>query len=1378
MNSHLGCELEEKKHHFYKLGARRVTAHSKLFAFFVASLCLSTSPQAFSAEQLGLPSGGAVSHGTAALDYSTPDQLHIHQQSQKTIIDWQSFDIGAGKLTAFHQPNVNAIAVNRVIGAGIDPTQILGSLHANGNVVVLDNNGVIFGPDSRVDVGGIVVSTGDIDKTAFMDDAHLNLYDVDGDAQIINQGRISVRDAGLAAFVAPNIHNSGIITAKLGHAVLASGSAATLDFYGDGLIELALEQGQSQKIINAGKISADGGYVRIEAAAARDVVDNLIVNTGVIAANSVAEDASGQIRLFAAGAHKTETEGQSTVIHSGVIDASGRDVDEHGGKIEILGDQIGLMAGSITDASGANGGGDIKIGGDYLGGGDTPTAKLSYVAGDAYIFNDALDNGAGGRTIIWSDDHTEFYGNIYARGGINGGDGGFVETSGKKTLLAEGYVDLTAAHGDKGTYLLDPENIIIYGAVDDDFNAGDGSADLSGNKVFKVNAEQGLFDEMQLILGAEGALNDFSAYAVVSDEGIDSAVSAIFAANIIIPDNPSGIIYEQGGSGFGTYVGFLEDGTLVFHTGAGGSFGESNAAHFEIALGDGAMPTGAGVLSWKIDLPTNTMTAYWNGNQIGKDTASAGFSEWSGGDDGGYGQFTSSLVVGAYSEDFNGTLNGQLKYYQYEDAFLNDQSGNGNALYVDAGAPSIIENAINGYDAIRIADSHRLEALDTEDINGTQASEITRSFTFKTDSNIMQQQLLYKEGGETNGYVVYLVNGKLNVGIFNDEGTVRAFRQHDVEADTVYNLTSVFDGDSNQFVSRLNGDVLTGSALGGGVDLYSHTSDIVFGSSDVDVRDRNGANIMPSQTVSTLGEAIFYNDALNDVEQQLMDQYASAKYGIALKGIGTGNNEVERATAADGYSVFAADYLERLSDTADIVLQASDTITLDLRGDTLTLGDDRNLTLQTANGDISDVSAGRITTNRISDGGNINFIAGGAGNIEIDQTQLDTRGGGVVNMSAQGDVNLVSADTLNLGQFSAQNIYVETQGASDVVLHNTLSAQAAGDSLVLNAGRNFINNHDAAALDAGAGRWLVYSADPAANTLGGAPADFKRYNKTFAAYAPENVAENGNGLLYSIAPIVTVRAKDVTREYGDANPVFTSAYSGLIDGDVAAYALNGTANYVALGADGDVGVSAITPTIGTLSSDLGYQFAFAEGALTIDPATLTVKVNDAVRDQGQANPEFDATITGFKLSDSVSSLDAAPLFEVGATPSSPAGLYDITAYGASDAHYNFVYIDGGLQVNAVVNQVLLPASVRSAIQSAGPLSAPRFTAAKTNLSASVVTLAPPVVSTNADGGVEQGDSGADGESVDDASRFNARIAPSSGASCLVGYTGAAECVIQ
>jgi hypothetical protein len=191
-------------------------------------------------------------------------------------------------------------------------------------------------------------------------------------------------------------------------------------------------------------IDAEGGTIAITAAAGKDVVNSLVHVGGELHAPSISQKA-GKIIIAAEGsnavagnikANKGQRTGSSTVIVDGLLNASGRRAGEHGGSIAVTGDNIALLDGTILDASGSDGlsdttfnqavsayrigaaGGDIRIGGDYLGGGETPTAQNLYVGSGALILNDALNSGDAGRTIFWSDGLTQFYGNVYARGGL------------------------------------------------------------------------------------------------------------------------------------------------------------------------------------------------------------------------------------------------------------------------------------------------------------------------------------------------------------------------------------------------------------------------------------------------------------------------------------------------------------------------------------------------------------------------------------------------------------------------------------------------------------------------------------------------------------------------------------------------------------------------------------------------------------------------------------------------------------------------------------------------------------------------------------------------------------------------------------------------
>jgi len=144
----------------------------------------------------------------------------------------------------------------------------------------------------------------------------------------------------------------------------------------------------------------------------------------------------------------------ATVFHEGQLTAPG-------GIVQVLGDRIALQDNSRIDVSSAAGGGLIQVGGDYQGQGSLPTALRTYVAPTASLAADALETGNGGMVIVWADEVTGFYGSASARGGPQGGNGGFVEISGLQDLIFRGTADLSAPNGAIGTLLLDPTNITI-----------------------------------------------------------------------------------------------------------------------------------------------------------------------------------------------------------------------------------------------------------------------------------------------------------------------------------------------------------------------------------------------------------------------------------------------------------------------------------------------------------------------------------------------------------------------------------------------------------------------------------------------------------------------------------------------------------------------------------------------------------------------------------------------------------------------------------------------------------------------------------------------------------------------------------------------------
>ena len=181
------------------------------------------------------PMGGNVVAGSAAIS-RTANNTRIDQSSPRAAIDWRSFDVGRQQSVTFAQPSASAVALNRVTGP--DPSQIAGHIDANGQIVLVNQSGVNFYQGAQVNAAGVMISAAGISNKNFMAGRMVFDQPAHADAKISNAGTITVKQAGLAALVAPQVANSGTISAQLGHVVLAGAKTATLDLYGDGLLSL------------------------------------------------------------------------------------------------------------------------------------------------------------------------------------------------------------------------------------------------------------------------------------------------------------------------------------------------------------------------------------------------------------------------------------------------------------------------------------------------------------------------------------------------------------------------------------------------------------------------------------------------------------------------------------------------------------------------------------------------------------------------------------------------------------------------------------------------------------------------------------------------------------------------------------------------------------------------------------------------------------------------------------------------------------------------------------------------------------------------------------------------------------------------------------
>ena len=260
--------------------------------FTLQALAMSVA-LSFGGNAIALPAGGVVAAGGASIS-TAAGSTTINQSTQNAAINWQSFNIASGEAVRFVQPNSNSVILNRVVGA--DPSNILGSLTANGKVFLVNPNGILFGKGASVNVGGLVASTLNIADSDFM--AGNYKFSGAGNGTVLNQGSINA-DGGYVALLGANVGNDGVIAAQLGTVALAAGNAITLDVAGDGLLNVTVNQGAVNALVqNGGLIHADGGQVLLTAQAAGSLLQTVVNNTGVIRAQTLVTGKDGSIKLM------------------------------------------------------------------------------------------------------------------------------------------------------------------------------------------------------------------------------------------------------------------------------------------------------------------------------------------------------------------------------------------------------------------------------------------------------------------------------------------------------------------------------------------------------------------------------------------------------------------------------------------------------------------------------------------------------------------------------------------------------------------------------------------------------------------------------------------------------------------------------------------------------------------------------------------------------------------------------------------------------------------------------------------------------------------------------------------------------------------------
>jgi len=423
------------------------------------------------------PVGETVRHGDVQF-VRAGDSLQVFQHTDRAIIDWDSFSIGTGQVTEFLQPGPTSAALNRVTGFSV--SQIDGLLKSNGRLILLNRNGILIGPNGRVDAAAFIASTLDIRDSDFLDGGDLSLSG-SSPAAVINLGSISAFD-GDVFLVAASVENDGRIVAPRGTAGLAAGNDVLLRESGEERVWVRGASGDGGKggVVNRGSIKANMAELRAHHG---NIYGIAVKNEGRIAATGVTRR-GGQIFL-SAGGKKSRIRSSGTlravkgsgggggkieIRNSGGQTEIGGEVNVggetgSGGDVVLLGRTIDLIPDTAILADGDSGGGHIWIGGGKRG--QSPElnrAEFIHIGEGVEIDASGNLDGHGGEIVLFAERTLDFQGKISARGGASSGDGGFVELSGKETVHFSSLtdsVDVSAPNGKGGSLLFDPIDVSV-----------------------------------------------------------------------------------------------------------------------------------------------------------------------------------------------------------------------------------------------------------------------------------------------------------------------------------------------------------------------------------------------------------------------------------------------------------------------------------------------------------------------------------------------------------------------------------------------------------------------------------------------------------------------------------------------------------------------------------------------------------------------------------------------------------------------------------------------------------------------------------------------------------------------------------------------------
>lgn len=514
----------------------------------------------FNTTSSALPTNGTITSGNANIN-NTSNTTTITQTSNKASINWQSFNVAKNESVNFIQPNSSSITLNRIIGN--EQSIIDGALNANGQVWILNSNGILFGKNASINTSGFLATTKNISDEDFQ--AGKYSFTGESSASIINKGNIKSIDSSYVILAANEVKNEGTIEAIKGTIHLVGADSISINLEGNSLVELKVEKSILDALAqNSGQIYADGGSVYLTTNAVDELLDSVVNNTGIIQANSL-DDLKGSVELFA---HGGEVQIGGTIeAKNGFVETSGKYFTSYDDAIintnEWLIDPINItidssLASTISNALNTA---NVTITTD---GSNTPdtSSKESGSDGDIFIASDIIYSGLTNRTltlkayrnIVFADSYIpSTYGSIsstnsalniylYSNTSNNVGaiwlpNGSSINSNGGNIILAGGNTGSINSVGVAGLSSSENNAIARGISLNGDINANGGDISIKGTGNSSLNA-RGVSIGGSVITNANGIITIYGTAAGSSD------AIAIGDSSIA---SPSGYIQSENG---------------------------------------------------------------------------------------------------------------------------------------------------------------------------------------------------------------------------------------------------------------------------------------------------------------------------------------------------------------------------------------------------------------------------------------------------------------------------------------------------------------------------------------------------------------------------------------------------------------------------------------------------------------------------------------------------------------------------------------------------------------------------------------------------------------------------------------------------------------